>query len=82
MSSLCVIVIQFERVSLLAYLQFISLWKIVETSETSEGRSHRATSNLYLTYCPSACTYQNVSAGKETYYAMIHNMSCNNAGLK
>jgi len=82
MSSHCIIVIQFERISLLAYLQFMSLRKIEETSETSEGRSHRATFNLYLTYCPSACTYQNVFAGKGTYYAIIHNMSRNGAGLK
>jgi len=82
MSSRCIIVIQFERVFLLAYLQFMSLRKIAETSETSEGRSHRATFNLYLTYCPRACTYQIVSAGKGTYYAIIHNMTRISVGLK
>jgi len=61
-----IIVIQFETVSFLAYLQFVSLREIAETSETSEGRSTRATFNFYLTYCPSASNYQNVSAGKGT----------------
>ena len=74
-----IIVIQFETLSLMAYLHFMSLRKIAEISETSEGRCLRATFNLYL-YCPSACTYQNMCAGKGTYYAIIPSVTRTTAG--
>jgi hypothetical protein len=32
--------------------------------------SSSSTFNLYLTYRASACTFQNISAGKGTYYAI------------